>query len=97
MGSTGIGDLNDRSVAKAPEALAVLVRCLQSSDDRIAMLAAQAILDRGYGKPVQQVDANINEESSVRYYAEVPKPCLTTEEWVAGNPKPATSDNKPTH
>jgi hypothetical protein len=80
--------------AKAPEALAVLVRCLESSDDRIAMLAAQAILDRGYGKPVQQVDANLNEDSSVRYYAEVPKPCTTIEEWVAGNPKPEASEPK---
>jgi hypothetical protein len=35
---------------------------------------------------VQQVDANINEDSNVRYYAEVPKPCATTEEWLAGNP-----------
>src|SRR5262245_3715954 len=86
--------------ARAPEALAVLVRCLESSDDRIAMLAAQAILDRGYGKPVQQVDANINEDSSVRYTAEVPKPCRTVEEWVAGNSVPKTpeaNDHKPTH
>ena len=65
----------------------MLTRCLQSDDDRIAMLAAQAILDRGYGKPVQSIDANINEDgSSVRYYAEMPKPCSRTEEWVAGNP-----------
>jgi hypothetical protein len=78
--------------AKASNALAVLVRCLESDDDRIAMLAAQAILDRGYGRPPQTIDANINEDSNVRYYAEVPKPCSSTEEWVAGNPP-----QKPTH
>ena len=70
--------------AKAPEALQVLTRCLQSVDDRIAMMAAQAILDRGYGKPTQWIDADISEDGGgpVRYYAEVPKPCSSTEEWV---------------
>jgi hypothetical protein len=28
------------------------------------MMAAQAILDRGYGKPVQAIDANISESES---------------------------------
>jgi hypothetical protein len=87
--------------AKAPEALEVLIRCLQSDDERIAIMAAQAILDRGYGKPVQSIDANINEDSNVRYYAEVPKPCSSTEEWLAGNPPPlktpAAIGHKPTH
>jgi hypothetical protein len=32
------------------------------SDDRIAMMAAQAILDRGYGKPTQSIDANVTED-----------------------------------
>jgi hypothetical protein len=47
---------------------------------------------------VQQVDANINDESNVRYYAEVPNPCLMTEERLAGNPKQRkANDRKPTH
>jgi hypothetical protein len=55
--------------------------------DRIGMLAAQAILDRGYGKPKQSMDASISlRMAPVRYYAEVPQPAATTEEWVAGNP-----------
>jgi hypothetical protein len=33
----------------------------------------------------QSIDANITEET-VRCYAEVPKPCSSTEEWLAGNP-----------
>jgi hypothetical protein len=64
------------------------------------MIAAQAILDRGYGKPVQSIDANINEDNAFRYYAEVAKPCSTTAEWLAGNPplkKPEASDHKPIH
>ena len=50
-------DIREAFKAKAPEALEVLTRCLQSDDDRIAMMAAQAILDRGYGKPTQSIDA----------------------------------------
>jgi len=51
------------------------------------------------GRPVQQVDANINDESNVRYYAEVPAPCSTVEELVAGNPPmktPQADDHEPT-
>jgi len=90
-------EIKEMFQAKAPEAFEVLCRHLNAKDPRVAVAAATQILDRAYGRPVQQVDANINEESNVRYYAEVPKPCLTTEEWVAGNPKPTASDNKPTH
>ena len=68
--------------AKAPAALEVLTRCLQSGDDRIAIMAAQAILDRGYGKPTQSIDANIEDGPTVRYYAEMPEKCATTEEWL---------------
>jgi hypothetical protein len=80
--------------AKSEEALEVLTRCLQSDDDRIAMLAAQAILDRGYGKPAQTIDASITEGDSVRFYAEVPKMAATTEEWLAGNPVAAQRNPK---
>ncbi len=68
--------------AKAGEALAVLTRCLQSDDERIAMLAAQAILDRGYGKPhqTQSIDTNINDDP-VRYVV-LPEKAATTEEWL---------------
>ena len=79
-------DIREAFKARAPQALEVLTRCLQSDDDRIAMMAAQAILDRGYGKPTQSIDANINEDGgSVRYIAEVPIKDETTEEWLKGN------------
>ena len=70
-------------------------RCLQSDDDRIAMMAAQAILDRGYGKPTQSIDANITEDGGpVRYYAELPRKAESTEAWLrslgkeSGSPDP---------
>ncbi len=66
-------EIREMFQARSQEALEVLIRCLQSNDDRIAMMAAQAILDRGYGKPVQSIDANITEDGRpVRYYAELP-------------------------
>ena len=46
------------------------------------MMAAQAILDRGYGRPVQSIDANISEEARVRYIAEVPIKDEITEAWL---------------
>lgn len=69
---------------------------------RVGVAAATQILDRAYGRPPQTIDANINDESSVRYYAEVPRPAATTEEWLAGNPvaaqrNPKADYDKPTH
>src|SRR5262245_5617840 len=57
-------ELRERFQAKAPEALELLVKCLHSSDDRIAMTAANSILDRGYVKPTQSVDANVTSHST---------------------------------
>ena len=74
-------DIREAFKAKAPEALEVLTRYLQSADDRIAMMAAQAILDRGYGRPTQSIDANINDDP-VRYIVELPKKSATTQEWL---------------
>ena len=74
-------EIKEMFQAKGPEALKVLTRCLQSGDDRIAMMAAQAILDRGYGRPTQSIDANINDDP-VRYIVELPKKSATTQEWL---------------
>jgi hypothetical protein len=65
--------------ARSQETLDVLTRCLHSDGDRIAMVAAQPTLDRGYGKPTQSIDANISDDGgSVRYYAEMPKKAEST-------------------
>jgi len=41
--------------------------------------AAKALLDRGYGKPPQQITG----EGGPTYVARLPEPCKTVEEWVA--------------
>ena len=84
----------------------MLIRCLQSDDDRIAIMAAQAILDRGYGKPTQSIDANIN-DNPVRYIVELPQKSATTQEWLEGIRREdgralitgvaAAVDDEPTH
>jgi hypothetical protein len=68
--------------AKAPEAFEVLCRHLNAKDPRVSVAAATQILDRAYGRPVQSIDANINEESSVHCIAEVPRKAASTEEWL---------------
>jgi hypothetical protein len=45
-----------------------------------AMIAAQAILDRGYGKPVQSIDANITKKS-IRF-VELPMKSASSEPWL---------------
>lgn len=44
--------------AKGPEAFKLLSEHLTHEDARIAQAAALAILDRAYGKPVQQIEQN---------------------------------------
>ena len=66
---------------KAPEAFEVLSRHLQSPDAKVAIAAATQILDRAYGRPVQSIDANINDDP-VRYIVELPKKSATTQEWL---------------
>lgn len=41
-----------------PQAIAALVQALK--DPRLKVAAATAILERGFGKPVQTVNANVN-------------------------------------
>jgi hypothetical protein len=43
--------------------------------------AANALLDRGYGKPPQH--QHITGEGGPAYVARLPEPCKTAEEWVA--------------
>jgi hypothetical protein len=80
-------EMKEMFQAKAPEAFEVLCKHLHANDPKVSVTAAKEILDRAYGRPVQSIDANVTDDGgSVRFYAEVPEPRMTTEEWVAGNP-----------
>ena len=45
------------------------------------MTAAQAILDRGYGRPAQTIDASITENEPIKLFAEVPMKSKSLEAW----------------
>jgi hypothetical protein len=48
------------------------------ASDAARVSAATALLDRGYGKAQQHIDAEIGS-----YVARLPSPCDTAEEWAA--------------
>jgi hypothetical protein len=55
-----IGDLAREARRFAPMALATLVKlCRRAKTESVRYRAAAELLDRGYGKPVQMIDANI--------------------------------------
>jgi hypothetical protein len=50
-----------------PDAIERLVELMSSENERVALSAAQALLDRGFGKPQQSVDATVDGEGSGLY------------------------------
>ena len=48
-----------------------LVELINSDDQRIAVAASQAILDRGFGKPSQSMEMTVTEKTHEEYLAEL--------------------------
>jgi hypothetical protein len=65
--------------AKGAEAFALLSKQLEHKDARIAQAAALAILDRAYGKPAQQIEADFTHTK--RWIGDDPP--MSAEEWEA--------------
>lgn len=65
---------------KAPQALKVLVALLKDEDPRIRHKAATAILDRGYGRPRQEVEMSGTLNQQQHGVLVVPA-VMTEEEW----------------
>jgi hypothetical protein len=55
-----IYDLNQAARKHCPEALEIVLRCLRSDDECVALLAAQILFERAYGKPVQHSDVEVD-------------------------------------
>jgi hypothetical protein len=49
--SKAVAELRALARAHSPKAFGKLVELLQSSDERVALMAAKEILDRGFGRP----------------------------------------------
>ena len=56
--SKAVAELRALARAHTTEAFGKLVELLQSSDPRVALLAAKEILDRGFGRPAPAEDGD---------------------------------------
>jgi hypothetical protein len=73
-------EMKEMFQAKAPEAFEVLCKHLDAKDPRVAVAAATQILDRAYGRPVQQHQFDMEER--IKLVAVVPRKASSTEEWL---------------
>jgi hypothetical protein len=80
-----IYDLKQAARKLCPEAMKLIEECLHHKDKRIALTAAEIILERAYGKPEQQADVN------VQHRFVIAPQTMEIEEWLErkGQPKPA--------
>lgn len=73
----GVSELARRN---CPEAMKTLIELMRHKDPKVAMSAAEAVLDRGLGKPVQQT---VNETTVTHFISEVPSLPKDAEQWQA--------------
>lgn len=52
--------------AKTEEAMAAIIACLDDADPKVRIAAANAILDRGHGKPAQSVTVSGDEDNPLK-------------------------------
>jgi len=73
-------DLVAACKAKTPEALAVIDTIMRTGEkDSVRLTAAMAIIERGYGKPIQPSEVKM--EGSLTH-SHVKVPDLTPEQWM---------------
>ena len=75
-----IAEVKELARQHMPAAIEALVSIMNNpkASDAARVSAASALLDRGYGKPQQHIDAEIGS-----YVARLPRPYDTAEEWAA--------------
>jgi len=66
----------------APEALEVIAKAMRSEDERVRLMAANIMLDRGYGKPKEYDDAE-----TVHRFAELPQ-VMPLQQWLETRGQP---------
>jgi acyl carrier protein phosphodiesterase len=82
-------DLREEARRLAPQALDVVAKALHSKDERTRLVAATIILERGYGKPLVQVEAQ-----TVHRFAQVPA-VMSKADWLATRGDPKLIEGKP--
>ena len=76
-----VAEVKELARAHTGEAIKTLVSIMTNPKSAPAarVSAANALLDRGYGKPPQHISGS----DGPRYVALLPEPCKTAEEWEA--------------
>ena len=76
-----IAEVKELARAHTGEAIGTLVSIMTNPKYAPAarVSAANALLDRGYGKPPQHITG----EGGPSYVVRLPEPCKTAEEWLA--------------
>lgn len=75
-------DIKELAQQHTPKALKTLVSIMQASDsDAARVSAAKELLDRGYGKSTQTIDATITERMVIGANA----PAKDAEEWAGAH------------
>ena len=64
-------DVKEAIRAACPKAVSVLVSMLNSKKEAYRLEAAKTLLDRGYGKPVQMQDVNLDVSGTVDVEAQI--------------------------
>ena len=57
-------EVREMAQAASPRAIAKIIGFLDHADPKVVLRAAEILLDRGYGKPVQALDARVEQSQS---------------------------------
>jgi hypothetical protein len=77
-------DLREAARRYCPKALEVIAGCLDSADEKVRLMAANIMLERGYGKPEVKADLEV-----AHRFVEAPE-VMPQDEWLKhrGQPQP---------
>ena len=64
------GEIRELAQKHGPDALRRIIALMNSNSERIALMAAPAVLDRAYGKPVQGVQLAAADETGASWMAD---------------------------
>ena len=76
-----------------PKCVAVVVELLDDPDSRIRLAAAVALLERGFGKPVQPLAGD--PDNPLQWVIRGPTPVGSTQEWLLQHAPPTIEGNEP--
>lgn len=89
-----VGEIRELAMQEAPDAFQRIAKLVRSDDERVALAAAQTILDRAYGKAIQTVNTNVTRRAVNLTDAELEAIALSGSLTVSGETgRPVESDS----